>query len=92
MISSLARARRLASPWPEESSQDQCASTFSASSAMPSPLTATVVTMGGFHSSALRRAIAIMPRRSLTASWAPGLSALFTTNTSPTSRIPALAA
>jgi len=33
-----------------------------------------------------------MLRRSLTASWAPGISALFTTNTSPTSRIPALAA
>jgi len=52
VISSRARARRRASPCPEESSQAQCASTLAASSPMPSPLIATVVTIGGFQSSA----------------------------------------
>ena len=48
--------------------------------------------MGGFQSPSFRSASAIMLRRSLTTCWASGLSALFTTNRSATSRMPALAA
>ena len=74
------------------SSQSQCASSRPASSPIPSPPVATVVTMGGFQSSSARSASAIMLRRSRTVSWACGRSALLTTNTSAISRMPALAA
>jgi hypothetical protein len=48
-----------------------------------------VGTIGGFHS---LRARETMARRSRTAAWVSGRSALFTTSTSATSRTPAFAA
>ncbi len=91
-ISSLALAARRRPSSPEEPSQAQCSSSRAARSPMPSPVPAAVLTIGGFQSPAPYRAIASIVRRSLTASWAPGRSLLFTTKMSAISRMPALAA
>ena len=55
---------------------------------MPSPLGATVSTIGGRQ--AWRGPMLSMPRISWTVRWAPGTSALLTTKTSAISMMPAL--
>ncbi len=59
---------------------------------MPSPVEATVLTTGGFQPRSEFSPSAIMLRSSRTVESAPSRSALLTTNTSPISRMPALAA
>lgn len=84
-----ARARRRRSSSPDDVSHDQCSSSFSSSSGIPSGVVATVVTIGGFHAA---DDSATMFRRSRTVAWVSGRSALFTTSTSAISSTPALAA
>ncbi len=73
-------------------SQARWASIASTSRSIPSPDDATVLTTGGSHVRSAFLPSAIMLRNSRTVESAPSRSALFTTKTSPISRIPALAA
>lgn len=89
LTSSRALASRRRARSPLDSSHSSCRSSSLTRSSTPSPVVATVGTIGGFHSLWARATIA---RRSRRVALVSGRSALFTRSTSATSSTPAFAA